>query len=135
MTTIAASVAEGVMCSDSFWFSGDECGPIRKVYRIRRELVGLAGDLVTINKWLEAYRKGAVLKGDCTALRLSKAGLQTWTSPDGWTDAGKAFAIGSGGKAARAAMAAGASCRRAVRIVCDIDAGTGGPVRLYRLGA
>jgi hypothetical protein len=134
MTTIAASIAEGVMCSDSMWFNGDECGPIKKVFRVKGDLIGLAGDLVTINKWLEAYRKGSPLKGDVTALRLSSTGLSTWTSPDKWTDAGRAFAIGSGGKAARAAMAAGATCRQAIRIVCDIDAGTGGPARQYKFG-
>jgi ATP-dependent protease HslVU (ClpYQ) peptidase subunit len=134
MTTIAASVADGVMCSDSNWTDGDSCGTTRKVHRVRGELIGLAGDLCEHQAWLADYRAGRKLSPKhINAIRLSSTGLSVWDCPNGWTDVGKQFAIGSGGKVARGALAAGATCRQAVRIAVDIDAGTGGRVRQYKL--
>jgi ATP-dependent protease HslVU (ClpYQ) peptidase subunit len=136
MTTIAADATERVMACDAFWFSSDECGLVKKVFRVRGALVGAAGDLREIVRWLEAYRKKRDLPDDLsiTVLRLSADGLHTWTAADGWLPVDEPrYAIGSGGKCARGAMAAGASCREAVRIAATIDAGTGGPVRTYRL--
>ena len=67
-------------------------------------------------------------------LRLSASGLDCWTQADGWHPIEQRhFAIGTGAFVARGAMAAGASCAAAVRIAADIDANTGGPVRIYRL--
>jgi hypothetical protein len=137
MSTIAASVAEGVMASDSFWFDGDECGTIRKVYRVRGALLGFAGGVREWSDWLAAVRKSPndpPLIDDLMVLRLSAAGLHTWNSTDGWLPVDEPrYAIGTGGKCARGAMAAGATCREAVRIATSIDANTGGPVRVYRL--
>lgn len=136
MTTIAASVLDGVMCSDSFWSDGDECGPTRKVFRVNGDLIGLAGDLGEQQSWLADYKAGRKhTQRSITAMRLSKDGITLWTHQDGWTAGGQRFAIGSGGKVARGALAAGATCRQAVRIAADIDAGTGGPVRQYKLRA
>jgi hypothetical protein len=120
---------------DSFWFADDECGYVRKVWRIRGSLVGLAGDLDSIRAWREKLRANKTLpRVDVTALRLSTTGIDCWNNKDGWHHVDQhQFAIGTGGKAARAALMAGASCARAIRIVCDIDATTGGPVRTYRL--
>ena len=135
MTTIAADSVAGVMCSDSFWFAGDECGVQRKVWRIHGSLIGLAGDLNHIGFWRAALKANKPLpKHDVTVLRLSKSGIDCWTAADGWHEVhDKQFAIGTGGKAARGALAAGATCAQAVRIAADIDANTGGPVRTYRL--
>lgn len=136
MTTIAADSKAGVMCSDSFWFAGDECGQSRKIWRVRGELIGLAGDLDLCAVWLDAYRKGKPLKANVAAIRLGSKGIDCWDLVNGWIHAHQyQFAIGTGGKAARAAMAAGASCAAAVKIVVSIDATSGGPVRSYRLGA
>lgn len=41
MTTIAADKKEGVMCSDSFWFGDDECGYVRKVFRLNGLVCGI----------------------------------------------------------------------------------------------
>lgn len=135
MTTVAADAREGVMCSDSFWFDEDQCGIVKKVWRIRGGLVGVAGNLDESKVWLDALRANKTLpKKDLTVLRLTPSGIECWTAVDGWHRIDqRQFAIGTGGKAARAAMAAGATCRQAVRIVCDIDANTGGRVRSYRL--
>lgn len=123
------------MCSDSFWFAGDECGVSKKVWRVRGALLGAAGDVNHIHEWLTAYKANKPLpKRDIHVLKLSATGMDCWTSMDGWHSVDQPeFAIGSGGKAARAAMAAGATCKRAARIACDIDASSGGPIREYRL--
>lgn len=138
MTTIAADCKTGVMCSDSFWFDGDECGVMRKVYRVRHELFGFAGDLDDAVRWRDLWRKSA--RADLskivglTVLRLSTSGMHVWDSSNGWLQIQEPqFSIGTGGKAARAAMMAGASCHAAVGIAARIDARTGGPVRTYRL--
>lgn len=136
MTTIAADSKAGVMCSDSFWFDDVACGFTKKVYRIRGELLGGAGSTKQLDTWFKAYRKNGKLAGnDVLILRLSRAGISCWNITDGWHPIEqRQFAIGTGAAAARGAMAAGVSCRHAVRLACDIDANTGGPIRTYRLG-
>jgi hypothetical protein len=137
MTTIAADAKEGVMCADSFWTDGDECGTTRKVFRIHGNLLGGAGTTQYLNRWWEAYRSGATLPrgGDISILRLSAKGIDYWHAIDYcWESVEQTyFAIGSGGAIARGAMMAGASCARAVRIAVNIDALSGGRVRTYRL--
>ena len=105
------------------------------MFRVRHALLGGAGTSKQLDAWFDAYRKNQPLKGDdVQVLRLTHTGLDMWTKVDGWQKlAQHQFAIGTGGKAARAAMAAGASAARAVRICCDIDSNTGGPARTYRL--
>lgn len=131
------------MCSDSYWSDGAEVGRMRKVHRVRGELVGLAGGVADIALWLEAWQlapmavhRGELKNNGATVLLLNDHGLLTWEATNGWTPIEQhQFAIGSGGVAARAALAAGATCSRAVAIAKTIDAGTRGPVRLYRLKA
>lgn len=141
MTTVAADATLGVMCADSQWTDGDERGPVRKVFRVRRGLVGLAGDLDDVRQWLDLYRRRQIPEAgaprsapNVSVLRLTlERGLETWANSEGWIPVPDRWAIGSGGKCARAAMAAGATPQRAVRIAIDIDAGTNGAVRTYRL--
>jgi ATP-dependent protease HslVU (ClpYQ) peptidase subunit len=136
MTTIAADRKAGVMASDSQWSDGTSCGPCRKVFRVRGELIGMAGELKDCQPWLQAYRRGkdlSQLTTSVNALRLGPAGLHAWDSADGWLPVGHQYAIGSGGVAARAAMATKATVAVAVRIACTIDANSGGRVRTYRL--
>ncbi len=137
MTTIAADAKEGVMVADSMWSDGDEKGRCRKVWRFRGELYGFAGnhkDIMAAREWFKRGATGATPAGNVTALILSAKGIFTWAPPDGMFKCVEPqFAIGTGGKAARAAMLAGASCRDAVRIACKIDAESGAPARVYRL--
>lgn len=135
MTTIAADAILGIMAADSHWTDQDERGPVRKVWRINGALVGFAGPLVTIGEaraWM-AGRRAKPPSGDVSALILSGGRLCAWTPVDGYVDVPKRFAIGTGGKAARAAMLAGASCVRAVAIAREVDAGTSGRTRVYKL--
>jgi len=136
MTTIAVDAKEGVMCCDSFWTDGTSCGFTKKIFRIRGALLGGAGGSKQLDAWFNAYRKNQPLKGDeIHVLRLHPNGkIDNWYKADGWSKVEqKQFAIGTGGNIARGAMAAGATCARAVKISSDIDAETGGPVRTYRL--
>jgi hypothetical protein len=124
------------MVSDSFWTDGDNKGPCRKVYRIKGQLVGVAGSVKDESVFLEWYKKGAKgegPKGDVTALILSESSVKTWCFDDGFFEPGNQFAIGTGGAIARAVMMTGADARTAVRIATKIDAQSGGPVRAYRL--
>jgi hypothetical protein len=134
MTTIVADAVAGVMCSDSYWFDGAECGECQKIYRIRFELLGLAGDMKTCKAWLDAYKKDESLKRfDVTVLRLSMKGVSVWNNSDEWHDVQRRFAIGSGGVAARGALAVGATAQQAVKAAITIDANSGGRVRTRRL--
>lgn len=134
MTTVAADAAAGVMAADSHWTDDNERGPIRKVWRIGDSLVGFAGTLKAIleaRDWMLAG--GRKPQGDVCALVLRGKTLQSWTPVDGYIDVPRRYAIGTGGKAARAAMMAGATCARAVAIAREIDAGTSGRTRVYKL--
>ena len=125
------------MASDSQWIAGDVIGSVRKVWRVRGDLVGFAGDIEAIGATLEWFRRGFVgdaPRDECVALILRRTGIFTWSPTDGEVrEDAPFFAIGTGGQAARAAMHAGADCRKAVRIASTIDAGTGGRVRVYSL--
>jgi hypothetical protein len=135
VTTIAADFTERVMCSDSKWTDGNQIGQARKVFTVRGELFGFCGTLSDIDPWLKAWEAERPLpKAKLSVLRLNEAGLHTWEGGDNWTRLRETrFAMGTGGKCARGAMAAGASCREAVRIATTIDADSGGPVRQYKL--
>lgn len=139
MTTIAADSRAGVMCADSIWSDGTEKASFKKVFRVRRALVGLAGTITEIERWVADYKAGVDIAGrkyDIQAIRLTTAGIDRWSSGDDWFHiAEPQYAIGSGGLAARAAMMAGADCKRAVQIATQIDASSGGAVRCYRLTA
>ena len=134
MTTIAACLVTGVMAADSTWTDGTERGIARKVWRVRHELIGLAGDLCELEAWIHAYKAGDKPKGKPYALRLSSTGLAVWTSADGWTPIReRQWAIGSGAAYASGAMAFGATPAQAVRFAITKDVGSGGRVRTYRL--
>jgi hypothetical protein len=135
MTTIVADAVAALLCSDSYWFDGSECGECNKIHRVRGELIGLAGDMTKCKQWLAAYKKDEPLKRfDVVALRLTQKGVSVWNVSDEWHDVQKRFAIGSGGVAARGALAVGASAQAAVRAAITIDANSGGRVRTRRLG-
>jgi hypothetical protein len=134
VTTIVADAVAGVLCSDSYWFDGNECGECSKIHRVRHELIGLAGDLTACRQWLAAYKKDETLKRfSVVAIRLGKKGVSVWNNSDEWHEVQKRFAIGSGGVAARGALATGATAQQAVRAAITIDANSGGRVRTRRL--
>lgn len=137
MTTITVDAYQGIMCSDSHWTDQSSRGPARKVFRINGALVGLAGSLGHFEEALEHIRLtgGSKLHSKCdvTALILDGRRVKTWAPVDGLLDAPSRYAIGGGGDAARGAMMAGASARKALAIAKEIDANTSGRTRVYKL--
>lgn len=139
MTTITVDANLGVMCSDSHWMDEAEKGPMRKVFRINGALVGLSGDLSCFDATLNYLRAGMPghppPKADATALILDGKRASVWTRLDGQVQVPARYAIGTGGAAARAALAAGASASKALAIAREIDATTSGRTRVYKLKA
>ncbi len=52
MTTIVADARAGIMASDSLWTDDTVIGSVRKVWRVRGDLIGFAGDVGTITQSL-----------------------------------------------------------------------------------
>jgi hypothetical protein len=141
MTTIVASVQEGVMVCDSRWqIDGDCHWPGTKVYRIGDALIGGAGDGAAIKKFLDWWRAGKKPPktkfdgGVFEALVLDPSGLSWWGSTLTATPIERGWhGIGTGGKAAMGAMMHGATCAEAVTIAAQIDTCTGGEIRIHKL--
>lgn len=140
MTTILADLKFGVMVADSNVSDTDRVWSGRKVFRIKGALIGMAGDDSSREAFLAWYRtgfEGKVKFDGSSALILCKAGLfffdSNYLKPTRVTSGREA--IGSGGKAAMCAYEAlwFTDPRKAVSIVCKHDAGSRGPVRVYRL--
>lgn len=140
MTTILATAPLGLMVSDSSISDGDRVWLGPKVVRWRGELIGMAGEVEAGDAFLKWYKKGKNGKlskiGSCHVIVLSERGVEVYR------DSGEAEkiragveAVGTGAKAAMAVFEAQgwADPQRAVRIVCNHDAGSRRPVRTYRL--
>lgn len=137
MTTIAANTE--MIVTDSQISDGDQTWAVDKVVRINGGLYATAGDAVDgerFYEWVRGGRRGRKPKLDedgFNALVLNKSGLYWLDCKLHPMEMKLPFAIGSGGKAARAAMLAGADIVRAVEIVCSIDAGSALPVQIWHL--
>lgn len=139
MTTVLADARLGVMVSDSNVSDGERCGRMRKVWRVRGELIGCAGTVAEIEAFVAWYRSGMQDKArfpSVSALVLTRDGLLHFAGSDMPIHVqGGREAVGSGAMAAMAAYEAleFRDPRKAVRIVCKHDAGSRGPVRVYKL--
>lgn len=140
MTTVLGDARLGIMVSDSQWSDGVQKGHTRKVHRIGKQLIGCAGNMDETTLFLAWCRAGCEGKAPKTpnfsAIVLNAKGLFHCYANDilmpienGW------HAIGTGAVAAMVAHEAlgFANPRLAVSIVCKHDAGSRGPVRVYRL--
>ncbi len=138
MTTIAASLADGLMVSDSRCNCGSTWLPATKIYRIGDELIGIAGNVIDEQKWLKWHRAGRraprpKMEAFC-AIILRKDGLYEADNTGLEMLIERGFhAIGSGGAAAIAVMLAGHGAEEAVRIACLVDIGSGGDLQIHRL--
>lgn len=150
MTTIAADPATGLMVADSNISDSDQKWKCDKVEVIDGAFYAAAGDAVDGDKFYDWARKGKrgrkpkLSETEFEALVLNKKGLFRYDSSLYPLQMKHPFAIGSGGKAARAALIAlgeAISRRdndkpdivRAVEIVCEVDAGSCLPVQIYDL--
>ena len=140
MTTVLSDVRYGVMVADSNITDSHKVWKCRKVYRINGSLVGMAGNAEEFLPFLVWCRAG--MQEDPPKLRslealiLSAAGLQHYSLSTLPMRIGCGrHAIGSGSMAALAAYEAleFTDPKRAVKIACNHDAGSRGPVRVYKL--
>lgn len=138
MTTIVASVKEGVMVSDSRCTGGETWVPMTKVLRIGDGLFGFAGSINERDKWLKWHRSGR--RGarpkleNFVALHLKPDGLYEISADGLEMLIERGFhAVGSGGAAALGAMLAGSEAKKAVEIACQIDTGSGGDICVFNL--
>jgi hypothetical protein len=140
MTTILADVRFGVMVAESNISDGDRVWFGPKVRRVKGALVGLAGNVDEATWFLDWWKRGMPNErhrfSHSNALVLTSTGLLSFNYtcvPE--TIKGGREAIGTGAKAAMCAYEAlgFADPKKAVQIVCKHDAGSRGPVRVYRL--
>lgn len=136
MTTIVGTpdclVADS-RCSDS-----DQQWLVEKVVRIGGALYATAGgaaDGERFYSWIRRGKRGKrpAVDDSFDALALTKDGLFLFDSEMYPMKLLNEHAIGSGAKAARGALLAGAPPVRAVEIACQVDAGSSGPVRVFYL--
>lgn len=140
MTTILADLKLGVMVADSNVTDGDRCWRLRKVWRHRSHLIGMAGNTDEMQPFMDWWCAGCTGKQPALrssyALVLSAGGLVMFsnTSPPETIASGRE-AIGTGAKAAMAAYEALGwdDPVRAVKISCNNDAYSRPPVRKYTL--
>lgn len=140
MTTVLCDAKLGIMVADSNITDATKVWKTRKVWRVKGHLVGMAGNAEEFLPFLTWCRSGMQdspphLK-TIEAMVLSTAGLLFFsmsTLPIR-IQCGR-HAIGSGSMAALATYEAlgFTDPKRAVQIVCKHDAGSRGPVRVYRL--
>lgn len=140
MTTVLADWHAGVMVSDSNVSDSDRHWSRRKVFRIRGALVGIAGVVSQAEQFLLWYRAGCVDKPPkmdaMSALVLSPVGLMIYDAEHIPTPVPSGReAIGSGAKAAMVGyqLLGWTDAKRVVKAVCDHDAHSRAPVRVYQL--
>lgn len=145
MTTIV--FRDGILAADRAIFDRETyCGETLKIFRSEcgaiGGLAGFMGDSATFRDWMAAPGGIAIDQPpefqhqDSEALVITKAGDCYWIGP------GKRWAkqlaeyhvIGSGFRIAMGALAAGVSAEQAVKIACDLDTYTRGPVDLLTQG-
>jgi hypothetical protein len=140
VTTILADFHLGLMVCDSNVSDEDRVWIGRKVWRIGRALIGMAGADPERAAFLDWYRgglKGHVKFKESAALILTPSGLYHYDSNYAMpqkVESGRE-AIGTGSKAAMCTHEALGfqDPRQAVKIVCRHDASSRGPVRSYKL--
>lgn len=136
MTTIAGNAH--MLVADSQCSDSDQKWRVVKVERIDGGLYATAGGASDGEKFYAWVRRGKrgkrpVVDDEFSALVLVKEGLFLFDKNLYPMRLTEDHAIGSGGKACRAAMLAGADICRAVAIVCEVDAGSSLPIQVYEL--
>ncbi len=140
MTTIV--YRDGVLASDSQCGCGGMIeGSTKKITQAKDGTMGgLAGDLSSCTKFLDWVESAERAKtdppntGEDEGLLIKPSG-EVFVAHNGVLSKLDApFAIlGSGARLAAGAMAMGASAKKAVKIACEFDSGSGGKIQAYRL--
>jgi 20S proteasome alpha/beta subunit len=145
MTTIAAN--REMMAADRRVTDGDTHFPARKIWRIGDAIVGAAGDVGGIQKFVsylekigKSRRKVVPLpefgkKEAFEAIVLTPEGLFAYDQACRPQEIEAEFyAMGSGKQAALAALHMGANPTQAVEIACLVDNSSDGPVDTLTIG-
>lgn len=148
MTTIAADLDTGMMVSDSkvtLEHKGIDY-PAVKIIKKGGALIGAAGhagDCTRFMKWAagkfqDKEPKWAEKEGEedsVIGIVLKDDGIYIWSQGDPEPEKVEAsmYAVGSGGKPARAAMLMGAGPVQAVEIACKVDPYSALPVQILEL--
>lgn len=143
MTIVVANRATGEMASDLQATHGDLKYTAKKIYPIGRSLIGAAGTVTAICKfvrWMESGGKSKTRpefdkKDSLMGMVLNPAGIfmyDTALEPDEIED--DFVAIGTGAAAALGALYAGADVKRAVEIASRLDPSCGRGIEIYTLG-
>lgn len=127
------------MAADSLAVTSGRKGRVRKLYRIRGAILGVAGSAEHAVMFAHWYDSGADLSDrpkdlDIGALVLDSNGIFRYEGncyPYEILD--EFAAVGSGADAAIAAMYMGATPEEAVEVACKVDLHTGPPVVVERL--
>lgn len=143
MTTIA--YRDGIMAADSRYTNGwGNFGVVKKIFKTDKGLFGISGSInpdiienvLSYNRvWLKENNK---LVENVGLIHVDTSGRILSTGEDSdwcWNDYSdrEFFSIGSGGKYADGAMAAGASAEMAVRLASTLDIYTDDNVQTIRL--
>jgi ATP-dependent protease HslVU (ClpYQ) peptidase subunit len=145
LTTIAAN-AEQMVADSKVTVGQGTSYRAMKIVRVRKMIVGACGhggDCSRFLDWAQRDFKAPAPKWKCDpdddesvlALILKSDGLYAYTQTDPEPEKMNEdfFAIGSGGKAARAAMLMGADPVKAVELSCQVDDNSGLPLQILYL--
>ncbi len=137
--TVIVALPDRIL-SDSRCTTGDTNYPCVKVYRHKKALVGVSGDVPAIEKFLRWYmgnqKKPIELDaGDSfVAIMINKRGIWEYGSSSFPDKVLREYhGCGSGWPMAHAAMIAGKSPREAIEIACQVTHGCGLPVQEFTL--
>ncbi len=140
MTTIAAT--RDAMACDSQATAGDVKWPCQKVWELPNGggLLGCSGNGRALSQVLQWFLDGQpkerpdVGKGTFAGLLLTREGLFTCDEACFIEPVRRGFhAVGTGAGPAIMAIMCGKGLEEAVRMTCDVDSNSGGPVKTYRL--
>jgi len=134
LTTIVAD--RRGMAADRQTTHGDQKFSGTKIFKIKRTIVGMAGDATQCEQFLEYMRGGdkPEILDDIEALILTPKGLYVCLgSLTKMAVDDPFYALGTGSQAALAAMHMGADIQKAVEIACLIDPSSGGGVDYLKL--
>ena len=136
MTTIIAVRGDG-MYSDSRCTSGVNF-QTRKIHRVGKSVIGGAGTLSDVLKFVAWFAAGA--KGKCKTkgadmLVMNKRGIFLYdgSCPGGFEVLDDTYAIGSGAVAALAAWDSGATIKQSLAVAAKFDPMTGGKMQFLAL--
>ena len=138
--TIVVYRARQMACDSSVVHGGTRIHSIKKIWRVGNGLVGGAGTIGDLIRFVEWLRDGAIesefTAGDYHAITVDPSGkLRAWEGiyPDPLDISDEYCAVGAGRDHALGAMFAGADARTAVRAAIRYDQSCAPPIRVYKL--